>query len=367
MKNYCRNCHHPLPFKAKFCAQCGQKNTDGKVQMTDLLARLWRTTFHVDNKFLRGMLHLCIPGRVTKAYFLGQQRRYPHPLQWLAIALFFFLFLVGPKLSRENTFNNPTYYDQGQKIGTLIDGLQRQSVYEELRNAWDSLPPDMRHDTAYWAVTDSLWRIANRKWASVNDEFMLPGDTLPPQRLDSFPITCMGQLLTKIAVRDLTYLSEDSLLHACAQSSWYKRIIIRQSVRTIKDPYSMGRVFTGNFIWIILSLTGIMAAVLWILYRKKRYFVEHFVFMLHLHTFSVFLFFIIISLKKALEWINYRQGHLGYIFTGTVLLYLLLAMRRYYEQAWWKTIVKYIIFMPAYLFFLILTIMLGFGFAYLLS
>jgi len=84
-----------MPYKAKYCAHCGQKDTDGRVGMRSLLGRLWNNTFHLEGKFIRTSWQLFIPGKVTTEFFKGKQDRYPHPIRLFAIVMFLFLFLLN--------------------------------------------------------------------------------------------------------------------------------------------------------------------------------------------------------------------------------------------------------------------------------
>ena len=88
MKRCCRNCYHPLSYKAKFCAHCGQKDSDGRIGIKSLMGRLWNNTIHLEGKFMRTAWQLFIPGKVTVEFFKGKQERYPHPVRLFAIVMF---------------------------------------------------------------------------------------------------------------------------------------------------------------------------------------------------------------------------------------------------------------------------------------
>src|SRR5262245_60484049 len=82
LKKYCQNCYHPLPFKAKFCAHCGQKVSDGKVTVSDVMQQLWFRVLHLESRSWRVLWRLFIPGQVSIDYFSGKRKRYPPPVQF---------------------------------------------------------------------------------------------------------------------------------------------------------------------------------------------------------------------------------------------------------------------------------------------
>ena len=78
---YCLNCHYPLSEFDKHCSQCGQKPTDGRMTMHDLLHEFVHTLFHLDGKLFWTLKHLFIPGKLTTEFFKGHHKRYAHPVQ----------------------------------------------------------------------------------------------------------------------------------------------------------------------------------------------------------------------------------------------------------------------------------------------
>jgi hypothetical protein len=89
---------------------------------------------------------------------------------------------------------------------------------------------------------------------------------------------------------------------------------------------------------VLFVLLPVFAGVLKVLYiRRRRFYAEHFIFLLHTHAF-VFLLFTVLLLTVMLGLFR------GWIFTGLslwLLAYTYLAMRRVYGQGWLKTLVKW--------------------------
>jgi hypothetical protein len=108
---------------------------------------------------------------------------------------------------------------------------------------------------------------------------------------------------------------------------------------------------------VVFLMTPAFAFILWLLHiRSKRYYVEHLVFALHFHAFLYFL------LAAYMLLCRYQTVNCNVLLLGSLLLYLLLATRKMYDQSWIKSIVKVFIFSILYPF-----VVLAFGLFALLS
>lgn len=85
---------------------------------------------------------------------------------------------------------------------------------------------------------------------------------------------------------------------------------------------------------------------------SKRMFIEHLIFSLHFHG----LFFLLFALALLIPW---KWFDLSLIIGSQ--LYLYLAMRRVYQQGWWKTLLKHFLLTSSYnlVFLFYLAVMLG--------
>lgn len=97
-------------------------------------------------------------------------------------------------------------------------------------------------------------------------------------------------------------------------------------------------------------LLPVYALLLKLLYvRRKRYYVEHFIFALHTHAFAFLLAFIILILPDVPA---------VSILVLWVPIYFLLAMKRVYAQGWLRTTAKWLLLGWVY------TILIGFAIAF---
>lgn len=353
MKKYCQNCYHPLPYKAKFCAHCGQRASDGKVSMGAMLKKLWNTTFHLEGKFFRTVGQLFVPGLMTEKFFEGKQSRYPHPVRLFLIAMFFFLVALNWMLkdveSRKSgsifSFSAVAQNEKGDTVKltsrTFFQHLEYLAVIDEFRKDYEALPAEWRTPEAQKAVDSLLKAYQFKRSGSF-------GEGLPDsvaQELDTISINLVTRQI-RIASLDIVRYDPEEIIRRYNIEGWSNKVAVRQGIKSMKEPGAFVHAIIGNLTWTLLALVALMAGVLRLLYwRQGRYYVEHFIFLLHFHTGAllVLLATVVTVWQGAL-----RPLWLGYVTLATGLA-MYFAMYRYYGQGWFKTFAKWLIYCLMYL------------------
>lgn len=132
-----------------------------------------------------------------------------------------------------------------------------------------------------------------------------------------------------------------------------ERIVTLSAMDTEEAIRTVARDFFGYIPTVMFILLPIFALLLKLLYiRRRRYYAEHFVFLLHVHSF-VFAIFAVLLILREVEWLT------GWVVTGLlgwIVVYMYLALKRVYGQGWLKTFVKYWILGWSYFWILALTI-----------
>lgn len=352
----CLNCDRKLPKKAKFCPRCGQRNNQGKVSMRELLQRFWANFSHLDSKFVKICWQLFIPARVTLEYFRGRQKRYPNPVQFFLVVMFFFLLAVNMdsgKIRRANSdapvvisvdSSGPDQkVDINIKPQLLYPVIEKYVNGKEFRRSLDSLSPEL-NTPAIQKALDSLLYITNAQWNELGQIWLRDStNNLQTGMVDSIPLT-LGFFVMKVAVDDLVKLEPEQIARKYGITSWMRRYLLIQGIKSFKNPEELVRLYLGSLTWTLLALVSCMSLVLSGLYfRQKRYFVEHFVFLLHLHS-AVLLLFAVVLVMVKLTGIQWFLGP-PVIFT---LGYLFAAMKRFYGQNIWRTTIKWLLFSVIY-------------------
>lgn len=117
----------------------------------------------------------------------------------------------------------------------------------------------------------------------------------------------------------------------------------------IEDPKNYGGQFVDRVLsrvsvalFFLLPLFTLMVTFIYI--RRKYNYTENLVFVFHVQT----VFFLLLLIFLIVNKITGSDIGTG-IFLLTFMIYLYLAMRKFYEQGWFKTLIKYIILNAAFI------------------
>jgi hypothetical protein len=280
----CLNCGDPTV--GFFCPTCGQKKVDVRVSLRRMTAEALEDELfmHVSLPRTVGAL-LFKPGKLTAEFVQGHIARYIQPFR-LYLVSSLLLFILLPWLTN---------------MGQMEEGIAR----------------DM-------ARTDSI--AAVQAAAGTTDEE---------------PVTVRGRdrqfPYFNVELADTTQVPP--LLRAPARrliesAHRLNRMPPDEAVRTMRTSF-MEHAPTGIFL-----MMPLFAAILKVLYlRRNRFYVEHFVFALHVHAFTFLTFLLMLLLPwKAVNG----------VLSVWLMLYVFLAMKRVYGQGIVKTFLKYAVLGWAY-------------------
>jgi hypothetical protein len=369
----CLNCEKPLPPNAKFCPHCGQKNNNGKVRMKELLKRFWSHFSHLDSKVVRAIWQLMIPGKVTVEYFKGKHKKYPHPVQFFFVVMFFFLLVFNKQIGDKgfsfnnlgNNFNfsfNPTEKEDKAEITSemVLESLKYSAKKHSYLRAYNQLPADLKNketERALDSVLSTVYKKENRNLVfvqHVTDSIALSnGDSINLSN-DSVEMNLLT-FKSKIALDDLFNQTPDEIIENYGVNGWMEQILLKQSLKSFKNPQGLVHTYIGSFAWTILALIGLMALILHLFYyRQKRYYVEHFVFLMHQHS-GAYLMLTLALLLSSL----FPLGPIWIVLLGWIGISMWLALYNYYRQSWWMTTLKWLMYVVIYV--------IGFGLLFTIS
>jgi len=348
-KRYCPNCYYPMAEDDHFCGHCGQKYTDGKVTVGQLIRDFFESVFNLDARLLLTLRDLFRPGILTQAYFAGQHKRYVAPVR-----LFFVMavihFAVLSYVGFGELENLVVSWNQSTVETAHLAGFRNQldSAMTEVEQKFDQNPIVVR-------ALDSL------------------DQTLPDARDDSltlnYPVHDRDSGWTNAnisySIEQLIEAPVDSLVAESKAEDFISKVLLRQIIRLIREGGDFTHFALGKLIWMVVLMMPALALLLKLLYiRREHYYVEHLVFSFHYHAFA-FLIFSVAFLLENWSWLRqqFDTEWLPGIAFIWLLFYLYRAMRRFYRQGWFKTIVKYSIINFSYLFiftvFLVLTFIIS--------
>jgi len=113
---------------------------------------------------------------------------------------------------------------------------------------------------------------------------------------------------------------------------FFRKLLITQGVKSIKQGNSMVQYIFLKIIYV----------------RSKKFYVEHLIFSFHYHAFIFLIFTMVILL------IPYLGGGIIGLGFFIAFVYLFIALKRIYQQGWFKTLLK--IFIISLIYLVLLTI-----------
>lgn len=323
----CLNCGKENDLDFNYCSECGQKNRPLKVKIWEFITEFFDSVFNLNSKFFKTISKIFIPGKLTKEFFLGKRVNYYHPLRMYIVSIIF-LFAVLSVMKVDDVFNI-TGLDLSQNIEKRV---QLDEQIKTLNTTIDSFKLE-HQESQNLSVIDSLQK---RLYLLNSDNKIYLNDSLKSDTT-SFKLTITE---VKLSSQNLFVNSIDTVVENSGLANWVEKLMLRQFIKGARDFKSLNKFIYANLTWLLLSLIPVFALILKLIYiRRKRYFLEHFVFLLHLFTALIYfgLFALLMSKNEVLFYPS--VAFIGIV----VLLFPFLAFKLYYNQGFMKTLIKYII------------------------
>ena len=329
----CPNCGNTRP--TRFCSACGQNDRSYTRSIRPVVGELIRETFEVDSRLLRTLrLFLFRPGGLSVEFSRNRRARYLSPIRlYLFTSIVSFLALALAQLdpfgvqepsALDSTATGDAQIVIGGDATGLVDSVARVTSeleevdYEALR-AVMGVEQQGRVDEILVRSPTALSRLAVAGLATIlaaNRETGQSGEggTDGDARGDSTEASTSPGLLMRMGVNAV--------------------------INVAYDPDGFGNRVQDNYGIAMFFLMPIYAAVLAIFFvRQRKFYVEHLVFALHLHSFVFFLWTILMlvvlfpvgNLVRTLSWIA---------VLATAFLYQVMALRRFYAHRWFGAFVK---------------------------
>lgn len=346
---YCRNCHYPMVHNARYCEQCGQKYTTGRITFKELFRDFLDEILNIDSKIFKSLGALFIPGRLTNDYFAGRHRRHVHPIRLFFVLAVVFLALFGIWISQNVNGEGG--------LSNIDDPFYEKSYRSDFMDEFD-------------AVKDSVrLKLSGRRGVEITLDTLSNLMEDPRQnkhKLNYFYLTKDWQLkdtFIEASYKDVVDLPTDEFIKKYEIKSFFSQLFVRQIIRLEINFDDFIRFLIGQTIWMVALMMPLLALILKILYiRRRRYYIEHLIFSFHYHSFF-FLIFTLIFVYMLLfpgNTTGRESTHIGLLVSGVaiVYVYLFVAMRRVYKQGFFKTFFKYatLNFLYIFVFILVLTL-----------
>ncbi|MBT8233895.1 MAG: DUF3667 domain-containing protein [Saprospiraceae bacterium] len=280
------------------------------------------TFFNFDSRIVHSLKDIWKPNKITKSFISGKRGYYLHPFRFffICLVLFFGVFSIFMR-------------DIDLATGNIDERIGKHEFFVSI----DSMKFDSTLGCEN-AVLDSLKQGIPRSIRNLDKDTFFTG------RVFGSNWSEYG-----ISTYDAFKLSEEDFDKKYKIDKKIDSHLIHQSRRIIKSPASAIKYGIGNMLWGILLVTALIALLLKLLYiRHGSYYVEH---LLHITNFhSLFLLsFAFLLLFRIITQFNWLKVVIAFSFP-LAIVYLILSLKRYYNQGLFITLTKVIILLFGYIF-----------------
>ena len=287
----CPNCNEPIT--GQYCANCGQRVTQVRMSVRRILLDVLEDQFSLNSSLARTMKALFFkPGFLTTEYFSLRIARYVPPFRLYLIASLLFFLLLSFMAS-----------------GSRID------VERSMAEARDSIVAAVARDSLNPSPADTTVRfnVGMGRGPSQGVRFGVSTDPTLENWAEKTEVNFGNETLNRAVKARLMELGE------LPPDQAFRRLI-RGAIES-----------TPKVMFLVLPIYALLLKLLYV--RRKRLYVEHFIFALHLHAFAFLLFFISLALRAV--------PYSGLLVWLWLPVYTLLAMKHVYGQGWLKTTAKW--------------------------
>ncbi|RDY58079.1 DUF3667 domain-containing protein [Flagellimonas nanhaiensis] len=369
----CLNCGHILTIDDKYCPNCGQANSTKKLILKDFFDEFFSSLINYDSKLLKTLYALLIkPGTITKDYVQGKRISYTNPFRFLlSLAfLYFLMFTYNSNLSNLDDMgladrlkqNGPIFsFNNGE---TVSDTTNIQQQTEQVLGHLDSLEnleripiPGIKKnlDSLQIAIDQGIQNEARK------DSFMVANPRKYFENLqngNSASLTERMEFFYTFLRRDSVSTFKDVQDKYGVRDSWKNRIAFngsKSSLKAIAQPGTYLNNTIGKLPLVIFFFLPLFTVFIWMAYIRKRHtYTDHLIFSFHNQS----LLFILLILSLILDTVLDITS--AGIFITIFSVYLFLAMKRFYGQGTFKTIVKYLFLNTIFTILAVLAVILLF-------
>jgi hypothetical protein len=321
----CLNCKHPLSEGFHYCPNCGQENSAKLVSFGTLVFEMISNFLSYDSRFVQTLFpFLFKPGFLTNEFIAGRRIRYTHPLRlYIFVSVVYFsvvsLMINKSDPTKKNEINLSTNFT-GVEVNSLKDSIVKD-IRTDLQEAQSSKPD---------AALQGKGQAKEQKKAKEKD----------------IPDIGGGELNAYIGYINQDSITEDQILDSLHwEKNAFNRFKVHQGMRIAhlkKDEFVA--FYLGKLSLMMFVMLPFVALFLKLLYiRRKRFYMEHLTFLLHIHAFV----FLILSIAFLCDYYRDKEEFSDWAYL-LLAIYTFVAFKRVYLQGWFKTLSKIFLFLITY-------------------
>jgi len=369
----CLNCGEVL--RGQHCSNCGQHAQVRVLSLWGLIRDVIGDLLNADSRVWRTLWPLAFrPGLLTQDFLRGRRARYTPPFRmYLVLSLVFFVLASVNDPGADVSLN----VGDGEANIQLRDGGAGEAAPGAAPDAASDASPGASPDAARGAATVTTGPGGPKVKVRPLDA---ESQRLVEEVVRRVPAVQREELRAEIE-REMSRASPADreaaakfMADPCSEENLkvqpgpgferYESRLREACRKIVADQQSFGRALWDNIPKMMFIFLPLIAGVMSALYlRSGRYYVEHLLFVVHFHAFFFLAGIVVLLLDGLAGRLPLRAAGVAEVvqaLLGTVLVfyvpwYLLKAMRRVYEQSWWKTLPRFALLGFAYLMSLVFT------------
>ncbi|WP_405383670.1 DUF3667 domain-containing protein [Maribacter sp. LLG6340-A2] len=328
----CLNCGHPLDLSDKYCPNCSQANSTKKISLLDFFEEFFTNILSYDSKILQTLTALLLrPGKITKDYIAGKRLSYTNPFRFLlSLSIIYFLLIsLSGELEALNRFGSEN----------------KESIFN-LKKQLNNLEFDSEEEKQQaLAVIDSLnkQRFTGTK-INNKDSLLLSNPIQHFKEVNQKGIAARFfekiQFFNTIIQNDTIYTFKESTAKYKISNSTENEMAYNLSnslVEIEKRPGTFVNTLISKSPFATFFFLPFFSLFIWLVYIRKKYtYTDHLIFSFHNQS-LLFILLIVSYLVNAIFNVGSES-----LFILVFSVYLYKAMRNFYNQGRFKTIVKYL-------------------------
>jgi len=357
----------------KFCPNCSQANSTKKLVLKDFFDEFLSSIVNYDSKLLKTLYTMLVkPGTITRDYIHGKRVSYTNPFRFLLSLAFLYLLMVsydsnitaldelGLEDKIEKTGPMSFSFNDGEddKDSTKVEertkeALQQLDSLENVKNV--PIPGIQGLDSLQHIINQGIDKLAKK------DSMLLANPKQYYQELDKWEA---NNLMGKMEFF-FTYLQKDSIKtfddaqqKYGVDESFSTRMAFngsKSALKAIAQPGSWLDNTMAKLPFVIFFFLPIFAVFIFLVYIRKKYtYTDHLIFSFHNQS----LLFILLILSWVID--SIFDTATAWIALTLFSIYLFQAMKKFYSQGIFKTIIKYLFLNSVFLFLALICVVLLF-------
>jgi hypothetical protein len=326
-ENNCLNCGATVT--GKYCSECGQENVEPKESAGHLISHFFNDVTHFDGKFFSTLKQLLFrPGFLSKEYMNGRRARYLNPIRMYLFTSFIFFLVFFSVFHINDT--------QLKKANFTLQGKSLEQIHSLSPAEFSDFTKGLNHGMPMSREQFKHYLDSTRDDATIHFFNNLEAEKYhSKEQYDSA-------------------LEKDHI-----KQGWFNRQLAYKQIELTEKYRNNGSKFITDFIesimhhfpqmlFVSLPFVALLLKLLYIR-QKKFYYVSHAIFTIHLYIFVFIAMLFEIGIQQleklsGLSWLNIINN----LFILVILFYGYKAMRNFYEQRRFKTILKYLLFLISF-------------------